>query len=155
MNGEPWEDNPPTVTNDQVLLPVKKIQGFYSTDCKDTTISIIMVRGNYDNFVYNVEELIFNRIPYKIGKYQCIDKYPQCYQDDLTYPQFVPLIGDDVLGKSYKLLNTEDNYISIDSIDKSLGIMGGKFQVSFLNVDDDRDTVHFTDGTFKVLLSER
>lgn len=154
MNGEPWEDNPPPITNDQVLRPVKKIEGFYLYDCQDTTIEIFMVRGNYKNSIYNKEELIFHQVPFKVGKYKCIDNYPQCYQDNLTYPRFVPLLGDDVLGEIYKVLNVGDNYISIQSIDRSKEIVTGKFQVSFINVDDKKDTVHFTEGTFEVLLSE-
>ena len=155
MNGEPWEDYPPTVTNDQVLQPVKKIQGFYSNDCQDSTINITMKRGNYDSNSYNLELLKLNKIPNKTGKYQCIKKTLFCHQDTLVYSNFTPLIGDDVLGEIYKTIDTEDNYILIESLDNRLGIMGGKFQVSFLNVNDDKDTVRFTDGTFRVLLFER
>lgn len=155
MNEEPWEENPPPIQDDQILSPAKKILGFFLDNCQDTTIMIYMARGNYENFVYNKEELIFDKIPFKIGKYKSIGEDIYCYQDNLAYSAFIPLIGDDVLGENYEVLDTENNYISIQSIDRRGGIITGKFQCTFLNVNDDTDTVRFTNGSFKTKVSVR
>jgi len=68
--------------------------------------------------------------------------------------EFYTLIGGDVLGNSYKVLPSIDNYFTLESYEASSRVMKGNFNVTFVlasnkNDRDFPDTLRFTDGRFE------
>ncbi len=105
------------------------------------------------------ESLFLNQIPCDIGKHMLYDVDPNL--SDLPRAWYSTILADgDVVGDSFYVLETADNFIDITSLDKSEVI--AKFQISFLR-DATRgksnagipDTIRFTDGYLHTKLNDR
>jgi hypothetical protein len=108
----------------------------------------------YNNKGFHRENLILRKIPLVAGKYKVIPNPSQCKMTDPVYAMFYTSIDDgDVLGDSYRILSTYDNFVQVDNYDTYTKEIRGKFQLKFVLASKAPrhvlpDTLQFTEGRF-------
>lgn len=100
----------------------------YLPNCNDTTIYLYMRRG-INGYVQN---LSFKTGEFTKGKYGLIDDKERCQIENLVQVSYGTLEGGDAGGKSYDLLPSDDNYFSINSIDRIQNLVTGGFRFHYL-----------------------
>lgn len=108
---------------------------------------------------YNRQHLAFENIPFlpQIGRHKlasCIS-YEGCKSNDKPKVALFELLSDgDVAGDSYYTVDSEDNYIQIDSYNAKTEEIKGSFQLTLVGAGNPRsssvlpDTLRFRNGRF-------
>jgi len=105
------------------------------------------------------QELIFQNIPFspQTGRHQLVscNPYAGCKSSDRPRVALFELLSDgDVAGESFYTVDSEDNYIQIDSYNAKTQEIKGSFQLTLANARKPRssnalpDTLRFRNGRF-------
>jgi hypothetical protein len=131
-------------------------EGGYSTakPCQNTFYEVGSAIYNKDAFIR--EGLDFIKVPLIPGRYKVIKFSFECNENDPVYADFGTYSDDgDVVQDLYEVLESEENYITIESFESKNREVKGKFQVTFIihqrSVNDPSnlpDTLRFTNGVF-------
>jgi len=118
-NGEPWAG----------LINGGKTQGVNGKLCELPTVSIAI--NKFNNAGFWRESLVFKKIYPQLGTYTLEITQP-CDIDTLTGANYYTLQDDgDVLGDTYQVLESEDNFIAITAVNDAQTAISGTFQVTF------------------------
>lgn len=154
LNGEPWQ-----ISRYQ---GVKRFgvshRSFGSavpcTSYYELWASMIRPHDKFNPESDEVASLNFVKIPLAPGKYKVIPFTFECDEAiPEVYASFSTRYGD-VSGERYEVLESEDNFLVIDSYEEQSREISGSFQVTFVIQPDARlthwypDTLRFTGGTF-------
>jgi hypothetical protein len=153
VNGEEWNAD----FYPRGFQAIYAHQGFEteSIPCNEYYIvqSIIQkpVHGSYHPEQVWVEALSFLLNTTSPGHYDAQDFFH--YECDPTVPIYVSLTGrdGDVSRSGYFLLDSEDNFVEIESYDAESGEIKGTFQLTFANAGPSSaspETLRFTQGKF-------
>jgi len=136
-----------------------KTQGINGKLCELPTVDIAI--NKFNNAGFWRESLVFGKIYPIIGTYT-LEITQACDVDTLAGANYYTLQDDgDVLGDTYEVLESEDNFIAITAVNDAQTAISGTFQVTFV-LDDSRpkvipsapDTVRFTNGEFFTRITE-
>ena len=151
VNGKKWGERYPGYY--QIVRAQKGISG-NAIPCQN---EYYFLRSElYNRNAWLREDLNFIKTPLVAGKYKVIDFSFVCNETDPVYGSFYTISDDgDVLQDRYDVLESEDNYIVIDSYDPKTLEIRGSFQVTFIiemrslnDPSDLADTLRFTNGIF-------
>jgi hypothetical protein len=150
MNGKEWGQSYPGGFQE---IRGNTFQGGKAEDqCPEENYWIRLEWYNKQGF--NREELFLKKVPLKVGKYKVIPFTPNCQMTDPVYAIFFTSIDDgDVLGDTYTILPTYDNFIQVDNYDAYTKEIKGKFQLKFVVETKTSghvlpDTLQLTEGRF-------
>lgn len=115
-------------------------------------ISINFVFYDADNFLK--AGFSWTKLSTETGTFAIQEDEKDTVNDLEVKADFYTLIGGDVLGNSYKVLPSPDNYFALESYDEASRVMKGSFSVTFVlasnkNDRDFPDTLRLTDGRFE------
>lgn len=150
MNGKVWGQSYPN--GFQEIRGHTTSGGTNINQCPEESYWILLEWYNKQGF--NREELFLKKIPLKAGKYKVIPFTPNCQMTDPIYAIFYTSIDDgDVLGDTYNLLPTYDNFVQVDNYDNYTKEIRGKFQLTFVVATKAYghflpDTLRLTEGSF-------
>ncbi|PSL19226.1 hypothetical protein CLV60_12715 [Dyadobacter jiangsuensis] len=113
----------------------------------------------------NRQELLFQHIPFspQTGRHKLVscNSYAGCESSDKPRAALFELLSDgDVAGDSFYLVDSEDNYIQIDSYNSGTKEIKGSFQLTLANARIPRssnalpDTLRFRNGRFHTKIIE-
>ena len=139
-----------TLKNGQIW----KSNAFAQIDKKRS--GVISIPANISNNFGELREvLMLGDIPFELGKYTLLKKI---LNSDILeiYASYTTLTADgDVVEDRYDVLEEENNFIEIDTIDLTNMKMSGNFQVTFVRDPNDHvsnpslpDTIRFNEGVF-------
>lgn len=145
-NGEPWSAYSGAGQT--------SVAGSRSGSCAAFNTLEISV-GTYSREGFSREYMLFNKISTEPGTYS-LHAYQPCWVDSLPGVSYTNMIDDgDVIGDVYKLLESENSFVTVAGVDQRTNEISGTFQVTLVI---DRypktgpsapDTLRFTGGSFK------
>jgi hypothetical protein len=117
----------------------------------------------YTSSGYDRQSLTFQRIPFPPKK--CRYKVAWCdpagcqFHSDVYVSLYSLLSDGDVVGDSYRTVESEDNYIQIDEYDAQTRQVKGRFQITFAIIEPRQsdalpDTLRFVNGRFHTRIIE-
>lgn len=124
--------------------------------------NIVVIGEIVNDIGYLREYFICNYIPLEIGEHVLLRRILNSPKDTI-YSSYTTVSDDgDVVEDRFVVLENEDNFIKIDTIDFMNEKITGSFQVTFVRDTNDYitnpdlpDTIRFTDGEFKLKLDEK
>lgn len=107
------------------------------------------------------EVLIFDYVPFETGKYTLLKRIKDSQNIDI-YAGYTTFSSDgDVVEDRYDVLEEENNFIEIETIDRADMKMSGTFRCTFVRDPNDHvdnpslpDTIRFDDGGFILKIIE-
>lgn len=145
LNGAPWAHDSFHLSH---RPDSKQVRAFWDIISGDS--SIYLITSRVDNSIY--EKQVYYRVPIRPGNYYLIDKQPSIKNDTIVKVTYSSTISLDVAYRYYKILETESNHITIDAYDRDRQIISGKLNVTFINANNDKDTLRFTEGVFRTTI---
>jgi hypothetical protein len=151
INGTPWENFHP---GGYEVIEGNKNSFSSGLPCS-TSYSLGFGLVNEDKFKRFV--LSIDKIPLQPGIYEIINRISyHCDDADPAYGEFMTITADgDVLEDEYNVVETEDNFLRIDSYDSRTKEIKGSFEVTFViqyrspaSESPLPDTLRFTDAVF-------
>ena len=146
-NGIDWAANPKNWT-----LAISGWVDIRGSRLKKDTFALLIDKFNENN--EKREHIGINNIPAKIGKYSIYLNGGINYdQDSVTMAAFTLKAEDgDVLVGYYNVLESVQNYISVEALDTVKNEVKGKFNITFINKYPKAglppDTIRFKNGSY-------
>lgn len=107
------------------------------------------------------EVLIFDYVPFEPGKYTLLKRIKDSQNVDI-YAGYTTFTADgDVVEDRYDVLEEENNFVEIETIDRANMKMSGTFRCTFVRDPNDHvsnpslpDTIRFSEGDFTLKITE-
>lgn len=131
--------------------------GASTSECKEPITILIELYDSNNILRANLTMSNLNTIP---GKFSITNNMGVCFPNHEVTARLATYIGGDVLGNSYKVLDSPVNFFELNSYDVNTKEIRGKFNVTLLlssNGNDTLfpDTLRFTEGKIHTRLFSR
>ncbi len=116
--------------------------------------------GTYSKEGFRREDMLFNKIPTGPGTYP-LQQFQPCWVDSLPGVWYTTVTDDgDVVGDVYKVVESENNFVTVAGVDQRTKEITGTFQVTLAVARYPKthpsvpDTLRFTEGSFRAKIMQ-